>query len=383
MKRKLNIFILAVFALSVSTPMDAQNKKFKVVLDAGHGGKDNGASYNSFIEKNIALSTTLKLGKILEKVDDIDVVYTRKTDVFVELNDRATIANKAHADLFMSIHCNGVKNAPSAAGTETFVMGVTKNASNLEVARKENEVVTLEKDYKVKYDGYDPKSPQSVIGMSVQQEDNLINSIELAALIENNFNKVRKNSRGVKQAGFLVLRDIYMPRVLVELGFLSNKAEGAYLNTEAGQNEMATQIAKAILDYKKEYFGGSAPDIKSIAPAAATSEVIKTTAKDSSHTTTVVNKAVSSTSNSNSGVEFKIQISASGTRLALKKQNFKGLEDVTMEESGTLYKYFYGTTSDYNQAKAALKEAKDKGFSSAYIVASKNGKKISVTEALK
>ena len=170
---KIKLFSFLLVFISVSSVFAQSNNKFKVVLDAGHGGKDLGANYYGFLEKNIALAVALKVGKQLEKYPDIQVIYTRKTDVFVELIERARIANRANANMFLSIHCNAAPKG-QAYGTETFVMGLTKNASNLEVAKKENAVITLESDYKMKYEGYDPKSPESVIGITLLQEERLL-----------------------------------------------------------------------------------------------------------------------------------------------------------------------------------------------------------------
>ena len=232
----------------------AQASKFKVVLDAGHGGKDFGAVYHSTIEKNIALKTALKVGELLERDPQIEVIYTRNSDVFVELQQRANIANKSKGSIFVSMHCNANKNE-AASGNETYVMGITRNAANLAVAKHENEVVSLEADYKIKYDGYDPKSPESVIGINILQEEYLDQSIELADKVQQFFTKKTNNkNRGVKQAGFLVLRQITMPRVLIEMGFISNKQEGAFLNSEAGQEKLAEAIAGSILNYKKEFY---------------------------------------------------------------------------------------------------------------------------------
>ncbi|UYW02231.1 N-acetylmuramoyl-L-alanine amidase [Flavobacterium agricola] len=362
--KKNYILTLLIVLFFVPICVTAQNGKFKVVLDAGHGGKDPGAIANGVKEKDVVLATTLLVGEMLEKEKDIEVVYTRKTDVFIELANRPKIANAAHANVFVSIHCNSAAKAPAAHGTETFVMGVTKNASNLEVARRENEVITLESDYKIKYDGYDPKSPESVIGTSILQEDNLIQSIELAAALEKNFEGANRYSRGVKQAGFLVLRDIYMPRVLIELGFLTNKNEAKYLDSAAGQRKLAQQIANSIISYKKEYYGGDNLLIADTAP----STTIATNVSDS--------KAINN-------VEFKVQISASGKKLELKAQNFKGLSPISIESAGNLYRYYYGSTSSYDAAKELLKQAQAKGYDSAFVVAYKDGKKVSVSEALK
>ena len=371
MMKKINLVAILLFTFCLPNCITAQNAKFKVVLDAGHGGKDPGAVANGVKEKDVVLATTLLIGELLDKERDIEVIYTRKTDVFIDLDGRPKIANKANANIFVSIHCNSAPKSPAAHGTETFVMGVTKNASNLEVARRENEVITLESNYKLKYDGYDPKSPESVIGTSVMQEDNLNQSIEMAALLEKNFEKVDRYSRGVKQAGFLVLRDIFMPRVLVELGFLTNKEEVSFLNSKAGQKKLAQQIANSIISYKKEYFGGSLNVIEEVVAVKETTPNVPT--KNQSTESKV----------STSDVEFRVQISAGNKKLDLKPQNFKGLNPTFVEEAGAIYRYFYGSTSSYNTAKELLTEAKSKGYDSAFVVAFKNGKKVSVSEALK
>lgn len=357
----------------------SQGQKFKVVLDAGHGGKDYGAVYHGNIEKNIALQTTLRVGAILEKDPQIDVVYTRKSDVFIELQQRANIANKSKGSIFVSMHCNANKNQ-AASGNETYVMGITRNASNLEVAKNENEVVTLETDYKIKYDGFDPNSPESVIGISILQEEHLDQSIELAGRVQEFFTKKTDNkNRGVKQAGFLVLRQITMPRVLVEMGFVSNKEEGEFLNSEDGQNKLAEAIAGAIMDYKNEFFNPSnnddvKEDVKIIAKKEET--IVKETPKKEE----AVKKVEKATEK---GIVFKIQISASTKELATSPSNFKGLSPISVESTGSLFKYFYASEKNYDVAKQKLEEAKKKGYSSAFIVAYKDGIKISVTDAIK
>ncbi len=345
----------------------AQNGKFKVALDAGHGGKDPGSSYHGHVEKEIALEVVLKVGKILEKKTDIQVVYTRKTDVFIDLIERANIANRASANIFVSIHCNA--NASTAAfGTETYVMGLDKNKSNLEAAKRENSVITMEKNYKEKYEGFDPNSPETMIGITLMQEEYLNNSIALATKIENRFvSQIGKKSRGVKQAPYMVLHKAYMPRVLIEMGFVSNQKEGAYLDSEKGQNEIARAIANAIISYKKEYFGNGSDDVEDNVPNKSPE---------------TVNMATSSKKTEEA--IFKVQISASGKKLDLIPANFKGLKNISVtNDGGSLYKYMYGETSDYEEAKQNLSEAIAKGFDSAYLVAFKNGKKITIQEAVK
>ena len=361
----------------------SQSSKFKVTLDAGHGGKDFGAVYNGHIEKNIALAVVNKVGSILEETSGFEVNYTRKTDVFIDLIERANIANRADSHIFVSIHCNANKNTV-AEGTETYVMGMSKNASNLEAAKKENAVITMEKDYKQKYEGYDPNSPESMIGLTLMQEEYLENSITLASKVQDIFtNDLKKKNRGVKQAPFMVLHKAYMPRVLIEMGFISNAKDGAYLDSEAGQNEIARAIANAIISYKKEYFGSGVVESSTNRPSQKVPKQAPTTAVVDVPEP-IVPEAPASTSVSVKGIVFKVQIAASGTKLDLTPSNFKGLDDISvMTDGGNLYKYMYGETSDYNVARQKVTEARAKGFESAYLVAFKDGKKITVQEALK
>lgn len=387
---------LTVLATIVSLSVSGQsNTKFKVVLDAGHGGKDFGANYHGFIEKNIALSVVLKVGKLLEKDRNIDVIYTRKTDVFIELTERPNIANKADANFFVSIHCNGeVKKV--AYGTETFVMGLTKNASNLEVAKKENSVITLESDYKMKYGGFDPNSPQSMIGLMLLQEEYIDQSITLASNVQANFtDDLERKNRGVKQAPFWVLHKTAMPSILIELGFISYKPEGEYLNSEDGQDKVAKSIADAIIKYKKEYYGnGGVPEVAEKDKPSVKTNTPRETAPIS-RGETIVEKPVTKKLDKkaeeretpkkaeSNGVVFKVQIAASGKKLEPVASNFKGLGKISVEQENKIYKYMYGETGNYDAAKDQLKEAKAKGYDSAFIVAFKNGKKVTIQEALR
>jgi len=374
----------AFLLLIVSFVSYGQSSLFKVTLDAGHGDHDFGAVYSGRVEKNINLAIVLKVGRLLEQNPKIDVIYTRKTDVFIDLIERANIANRADANIFVSIHCNANKNT-AADGTETYVMGMSKVASNLDAAKKENSVITLEKDYKQKYEGFDPNSPETMIGMTLMQEEYLDNSISLASKIEDGFAALGKKIRhgGVKQAPFMVLHKAYMPRVLIETGFISNPDEGSDLNSDEGQDEIARAIANAIVSYKNEYFGNGNEDNDAERPSQ---KIIETPIKDTS-SPTKPNLEVSSTKKSTnnqdtSGIIYKVQLSASIKKVELIPSNFNGLKDISMMSENKYYKYMYGQTPNYNEAKKRLEEAKSRGYSSAYLIAFKNGTKISVQDAL-
>lgn len=360
---KILLFVSFIIVLTFSsfTNVDGNqtSDKFIVVLDAGHGGKDPGNLGNGYKEKDIALKVVLAIGKELEKNPDIKVIYTRKTDEFVDLFVRGKIANKANADLFVSVHCDS--HTSQAYGAGTFVLGTHRNQTNFEVAKKENSVIFLENDYEKNYDGFDPNSPESVISILLGQEEYLDQSIQLASLIQNNFaNILKRKNRKVKQAGFIVLHQTVMPSVLVELGFLTNKREGAYLNSKKGQKEMALAIKDAILEYKKQ-----------LSLNLGSQSIVGDNEIEIVPETEYPN------------VVFKVQIAASSKALETKPYNFKGLNNISRTKENNLYKYYYGETSNYDTIKKLETQAKTAGFKTGYIVAFKEDKKISLTEALK
>lgn len=246
-------FVLASFN-NAGPDLTGKNQVKKVVIDAGHGGHDPGTSGKYSREKNIALKIALELGKTInEHMPDVEVIYTRKSDKFIELDERAEIANKNSADIFISIHCNASPSTSKVYGTETYVMGVHKTKSNLDVAKRENSVILLEEDYKERYEGFDPKSPESHILFELYQNAHVENSLRLAASIESQFkNRAGRRSRGVKQAGFWVLWRTTMPSVLVETGYLTNPSEEKDLNDEVKQSYLASAIFRAVRDYKEE-----------------------------------------------------------------------------------------------------------------------------------
>ena len=353
---------------------------FKVTLDAGHGDHDSGAHYHGFIEKEITLEIVLKVGKILENQPKIDVVYTRTSDVFIDLVERANIANRSKSNIFVSIHCNAnVDN--NAFGTETYVMGRGKSASNLEVAKRENSVITLEKDYKKKYVGFDPNNPETMFGMTLMQEEFEANSIALAGKIQDRFVRdLGRKSRGggVKQERYMVLHKAYMPRVLIETGFISNLEEGDRLNSDEGQQEIAQAIANAIIDYKKEFFDFNEAEItpQSILKDSNKSndKIFETKQSEPAKKQDLKAEPL--------GTLYKVQLSVSSKKLALLPKNFKGLNAISVSYEKNKFKYFYSESNNYEAAKVYLKTAKRAGFDSAFISAFKNGKSIDLNLAI-
>ena len=348
-----------LFILFGTNKIQSQVKPFVVVLDAGHGGHDSGNRGNGYYEKNIALSIALKIGKTLEKTKGFKIIYTRKTDVFVDLIKRANIANKADADLFVSIHCDAFTSS-KAFGAGTFVLGLHENERNFKVAQKENSVIFLEEDYEKNYDGFNPNDPESVISLILMQQTYLDQSINLASTIQKSFvENLNRKDRTVKQAGFIVLKYTYMPSVLVETGFLTNRSEGAYLNSSVGQVKMASAIAKAIINYKNK--------------RAASFET-------ESATKITIDQSISNLNQSD--IYFAVQISASKRKINLKSYNFKGLKDVWRTKSVKLYRYYTGKSFTIENAKNKLEETKNKGYNNAFIVAFDGDKKISISDAV-
>ena len=413
--KKLQYFLLVIFILiSSNQSLNAQaaTDKFVVVLDAGHGGHDPGNLGNGYLEKNIALAIVLEVGKLLEKNPDIKVVYTRDDDTFVDLFKRGEIANQANADLFVSVHCDSHNS--DAYGAGTFVLGLHANKQNFEVAKKENSVIYLEDNYEQKYAEYDINSPESVIGLTIMQEEFLDQSVELAKQLQTNFTvQLKRKDRKVKQAGFIVLHQTFMPSVLIETGFLTNKNEGAYLNSKKGQREMGTAIANAILNYKDGVEANLVP--LSANEGTTEKEVVKIedepkpdlVVPDNSITTTdedkqtkeskaqpdiavkekgeIEEKPVSTAVKTvkKNEITFKVQLMASSKVVDLDAKNFNGLDSISKESFKNLFRYMYGNTNSYEEAKALKTKADARGYPTSYIVAYKEGKRIPLKEALK
>jgi len=367
-------FFCIVFFLSLSGLIGQETKEdFVVVLDAGHGGKDTGNRGNGYYEKHIALNITKMIGAKLQKQKGIKVIYTRKDDRFIELKNRAKIANQADADLFISIHCDAF-TSPKAYGAGTFVLGLHRTKDNFRIAQKENSVIFLEEDYETTYDGFDPNNPESVISLLLMQETYQGQSIEAANTIQKSFvSNLNRKDRTVKQAGFLVLRETYMPSVLVEVGFLTNKKEGQYLNSKKGQQEMATNITKAILNYRDQ-----------LAASVSSAAIDQNAPPEIESTTTIVEekKEASPANKMSEGVIFKVQIAASARSIELTKANFKGLKGVSVQKGKKLYRYFYGEVNQYKSAKRLKQKAIKAGYEHAFLVAFKDGVKINISDAI-
>jgi N-acetylmuramoyl-L-alanine amidase len=337
------------------------------------------------------------------------VIYTREDDSFVDLFVRGEIANKAGADLFVSVHCDS--HTSNAHGAGTFVLGLHANKQNFEIAKKENSVIYLEDNYEARYANYDINSPESVIGLTIMQEEFLDQSILLAKLIQDNFtSRLKRNDRKVKQAGFIVLHQTFMPSVLIETGFLTNKEEGRYLNSAKGQTEMGSAIAKAIINYKnsipdaetvisngtegdateevKQEVKKPDPDIQKEVELPVVKEIVQknATATDPEEKEKAVQAdKVPPTKMmvSVGGIIFKVQIMATAKNLPLNSAEFKGLNKISKEPVNNLFRYLYGETDTYMGAKLLKSNADMKGFTSSYIVAYKEGKRIPLQDALK
>lgn len=391
----INLVIALFFVLPVS---QAKEKTFTVVIDAGHGGKDPGARGSSINEKAINLAVALRLGSLIsEKHDDVKVIYTRKTDVFIELDERANIANRNKADLFISIHTNAVKRGSSVSGTETYTLGLARTDENLEVAMRENSAILLEDNYLQKYEGFDPTSSESYIIFEFMQNKHMEQSISLASEVQKCFASAKRNNRGVRQAGFLVLRKTSMPSILVELGYISNPAEERFMRTKEGQNKLAAAIYNAFTKYKWEYdrkrgaLAGNASaapilevadnidDNQPISAPPGSEEYIRQKNKmEESNQSRVSKSAVSAKQAGRvkkGQMIYKIQILTSDKKLSSGSKLFKGYKNVDYFIEKGIYKYTYGETTSFDSIRK-LRRQVAKDFKDAFIVAFKDGKKV-------
>ncbi len=397
------MIILSVFAVTKA----ANNDKFTLVIDAGHGGKDAGALGAKSKEKDINLNVALAFGRYVERnCPDVKVIYTRKTDVFIPLNERANIANRNKADLFISVHTNSLPNGRVARGFEVYTLGMHRAADNLEVAKRENAVILVEQDYKQRYEDFDPNSSESYIIFEFMQDKNMAKSVELAQMIQKDACETAgRVNKGVHQAGFLVLRATSMPSCLIELGFITSQEEENYLNSAAGIDALGKGIYKAFLRYKKKYHKGitvpyaaeptTEVNIPTVVPQKSTPKQEKKTVKEQSAVVSKEKKTEPETQPSGlmdvpkKGTEgdsadpvFKVQIMASDRPLNISDRQFKGEKEVYYYQEGNMYKYTIGASTDYNEIYQLRKTLAEK-FPQAFIIAFKDNRKVDVQQAIR
>ncbi len=381
-------FLLYLLSFFIFTPVFGQQaqKTFKVVIDAGHGGHDPGCLGSALQEKQVVLNAALSLGKLIsENCPDVQVVYTRKTDVFVELYRRAQIANNAHADLFISIHCNASENH-AGNGVETFVMGLAKSEANQAVARKENAAMLMEKNYKNNYDGFDPSSPESNVIFSLYSSAYLNKSIMLADKVQRQLVAVSDmTDRGVKQAGYWVLYKVAMPSILIELGFLSNPSDESYLAKSANLQNEAIAIYNAFVDYVNAVGGYNYKHLKTKEvvtqkeekPAAVNQALAKDTVTTAAKGKETLADTLAATGDE---VRFRVQFLASPVKLKSNDSRLQGLPDVRHYSENGLWKYTAGNEETFASASEILNQVKKK-YKDAFMIAFHGEKKITITEA--
>lgn len=386
------LLIFSVFTCFNSQVLNAQQKKFVLVLDPGHGGKDAGAVGRISQEKHINLTVAKLVGNLIESnLNDVKVVYTRKTDVFLPLEERAQIANNNHADMFISIHTNAAKSK-SAYGAETFVLGLAKTKANLDVAMAENSVILLEDDYQTRYRGFDPNSVDSYIMFEFMMDKYLESSLHFATEIQKQFTGYAKRlDRGVRQAGFWVLHRTASPSVLIELGFISNYNEELYMASEKGQQELARAIYNAFVLYKRDhdkklgYTTKTSPNVpvfERVVQDSAETENVSGAVSQVSSGQTVTSSQGNTTLKGTVTPVFKLQIRASNTELKTNSAEFKGLKNIEMFREAGMYKYTVGNDADLKKIQQLKRELNDK-FPDSFIIAFLGDQKISVNEALK
>ncbi len=392
--------IWALMCMFVMTSL-AANKRFTLVIDPGHGGHDAGALGAISKEKNINLAVALRFGKYVEQdLPEVRVIYTRKTDVFIPLNERANIANRANADLFISVHTNALPAGKVARGFETYTLGMHRAKDNLDVAMRENSVISMEKDYQQRYQGFDPRSSESYIIFEFIQGKNMERSVELARMIQRSVcDGANRPDKGVHQAGFLVLRETSMPGCLIELGFITTPDEERLLNNDSRVDDIARGIYEAFAKYKNKYDRSvsvpyRAKDSEDVnlpkivpdqEPAPKTRVVTRGKQPKREEATPEqpkrVEKKVKKAEVADAPV-FKLQIFVGSRNLRKGDAHFKGETDYDSFQEGNLVKYTLGASTNYNEIYRLRKEKLDK-FPEAFIIAFKNGQKYDVNQAIR
>ena len=403
---------LLVAAFMILVVADVAARQFTLVIDAGHGGHDAGAKGSFSYEKNINLKMALAFGRYVEKnCPDVTVIYTRKTDVFVPLHKRADIANKNRADVFISIHTNALPGGRIARGMETYTMGMRRSNEKLSAAQRENAVITYESDYKERYEGYDPNSPESAIMFEFIHDKNMAKSVELAKHVQKSVcSTANRPDKGVKQDVFLVLRETSMPACLIELGFITTPDEERLLNDDASIDNIASGIYNAFAKYKNDNYSGV--NVPLVAPKESDKVSLptlipqddtdkqknrnaarnaETTASKPQLATSQPRRAAAKTVNAPAGTSkaddddapvFKVQIMANATKEAKNSPRFKGYDGIDMYEEGGMYKYTIGASTNYN-AINRLRASLATEFPGCFIVAFRNGSKMNITEAIR
>lgn len=407
--------IWALMCMFVMTSL-AANKRFTLVIDPGHGGHDAGALGAISKEKNINLAVALRFGKYVEQnLPEVRVIYTRKTDVFIPLNERANIANRANADLFISVHTNALPAGKVARGFETYTLGMHRAKDNLDVAMRENSVISMEKDYQQRYQGFDPRSSESYIIFEFIQGKNMERSVELARMIQRGVcDGANRPDKGVHQAGFLVLRETSMPGCLIELGFITTPDEERLLNNDSRVDDIARGIYEAFAKYKNKYdrsvsvpyrakdsedvnlpkivpdqepapktrvvTRGKQPKREEATPEQPKREVKKQEPKKDVKKQEP-KKEVKKAEIADAPV-FKLQIFVGSRNLRKGDAHFKGETDYDSFQEGNLVKYTLGASTNYNEIYRLRKEKLDK-FPEAFIIAFKNGQKYDVNQAIR
>ena len=396
--RRLRLALFLVWLFPVLL-MAEVGKPFVVVIDAGHGGKDPGARGSVVNEKVINLNVALKLGRMIEReMKDVKVVYTRSTDRFVELTERAAIANRGKADLFISIHTNSVKKGSSVRGTETYTLGLARSDENLAVAMRENSAILLEDNYLQRYEGFDPNSSESYIIFELMQNKHMEQSISLASDIQNAFSssgRVDRGAfsssgrvdRGVRQAGFLVLRETSMPSVLVELGYISNRNEEQFMNSSKGQDLLARSLYKAFANYKRNFDLRSGKPVAAVVmepemeedPLEVTEEQTDRKAPPGSEADILSRKREAqkeSASEQSSGkTVYKVQFLTSETKLSKNSKRLKGYKDAEYYVEDGIYKYTYGSTTSFSEINR-IRRSMLKDFKDAFVISFKDGERV-------
>lgn len=395
------IVLAVLFLITQGLVVAAQNKKFTLVIDAGHGGHDAGALGASSKEKNINLNVALAFGNYVERnCPDVKVVYTRKTDVFVTLHERANIANRHKADLFVSIHTNALPAGKQARGLETYTLGMNRANENFDVAKRENAVILYEKDYEQHYEGFDPNSSESYIMFEFMQDKNMAQSVDLAKMVQKRAcSSANRQNKGVKQAGFLVLRETSMPSCLIELGFITTPQEEQQLNTRECIDALGYGIFQAFVDYRNKYdktiiVPFEAPE-RQVMENQAQEKVQKeseggktqTAEQEKDNVPRSESKKVNEVPEQKPATDseapiFKIQVLTSTTLIRQGDKRFKGLDGVDYYKDGGIYKYTIGASANYNEIYRLRKTMVGK-FPQAFIIAFKGGQRTDVVEAIK